>query len=121
MKKTVELKDFRLTGRKIRLLRCVSGWGPDEQAPAGELYRPDKSVDYNIWFEIIDVSPECRIFSREHIGSRVLLPSYAVGKCYKLSNVDIVAKESLFDDRVRVIRGKKRRIGPAFPLFLVED
>jgi hypothetical protein len=122
MNKTVDYRnDVKLTGRKIRVLRCVTGYGPDEQAPVGELYRPEKSVDYNIWFEITDVSPDCRYFTRDNIGDKILLPAMAVGKTHKLTNVDIVVKESLFDDNTRVIAGKKRRIGRSYPLFVVED
>jgi len=96
------MPDIKLIGRKIRVRKCVTG--TEEKFKGETFYRmgnvviPEKSHERQLWCEIIDVSPECRLFSKDMIGKAfVRLAEWKPNYVFRAFDEDFIVKESVFE------------------------
>lgn len=96
------MPDIKLIGRKILVRKCVTG-DPNSQDDTGSALLngvaiPEKSHDTQYWCEILDVSDQCRLFTKDMIGKAfVRLAEWKPGFQFRISKEDFIVKESLFE------------------------
>ena len=104
--------DVELMGRKIHLLRCLTG-------DKGDIVMCRARENVSAMFEILAVSDDCKYFKPEHVGAYVWLPESPIGKetwCWRMGNAEIVAREQWWDDRdgppLMIVGGKHEHQNP---------
>ena len=96
-------KTCRLFGRKVHAIRCVKGREERDASgrvigyKRGNLFIPDVVAQRTDFHVILDVSPDCRYFTREHIGKKVLLSPDVRGWRVELPNDETVFDEKAWD------------------------
>jgi hypothetical protein len=65
-----------LFGRRMHLLRAKTGESEDGGCHRGGIFLTDKAADETLIYEILALAPDCRYFTKEHIGGFVVLPPH---------------------------------------------
>lgn len=84
--------------RRIVVRKCTTGEKKADGYYLGGIAIPDYSADACWWAEIIDVSADCKLFEKAHIGSFVFLPAWKPGMMNNIDGQDdFVIREKLFE------------------------
>ena len=92
---------FRPVLRKIVVRKCYTG-EPEEfngktYWRVGNIVVTERRADYQHWCEIIDVSDDCELFTKQEIGKFVNLPEWKPNDIYRVEGTDdFVVREDLF-------------------------
>jgi hypothetical protein len=81
-------KSVTLIGRKLHLIRG--------EVDAGPIVLTDTGRDETGWYQILDVSKDCRIFDASHVGKWVYLEGINVGESYMVGPGERVVRETWF-------------------------
>jgi len=90
--------------KKIMVRKCVTGIEEEHEGRTyhrvGGIVITDARADYQHWCEILDVSDDCKLFDKSHIGKFVWLPEFKPNHMYRIgSSDDLVVRESLFTEK----------------------
>ena len=87
---------------KIVVRKCTTGEEVEDNGrkywEVGGVTVLEKRADYQHWCEILDVSDDCKLFDRSHIGAFVQLPEFKPNDIYRIGDTeDSVVREDLFE------------------------
>ena len=82
--------------KRILVRKCTTGERRDGAYYIDNIAIPDSSADNCFWAEILDVSDDCKLFSRDDVGGFVYLPAWKPNHMNRVKDEDFVVKESLF-------------------------
>lgn len=95
--------EYRPFLKKFRVQKCVTGV-PEEHN--GRIYHmvdglaiTDFRANWQHWCEVLDVSDDCEVLTKDSIGGFVWMPEYKPNHMYKVSDTEDewVVRESIFD------------------------
>ena len=94
---------IRPINRKILVRKCVTG---NEESSNGRTWYtlggiaiPEKSHENQLWCEIVDVSSDCKMFTKDMIGAFVRLAEWKPGFIHRASGEDYIVRESIFESK----------------------
>lgn len=75
-KPVVDVEKFRVNSNYILLRKCTNDHVRDDNGQV-LVQLTDKSLAHTNWMEIIDVGPDCKLFTKDCIGYLTYAPNFA--------------------------------------------
>lgn len=94
-----DIKQFSPIGKRILVRKCTQGVRSDGCFMLGTIAIPEYAAENTGWAEILSISPDCELFTKDEIGCFVHLPPWKPNEMKRISKdgEDFVVKESLFE------------------------
>ena len=90
--------NWKPIGKRIRVRKCTTGDWDGDGYSLGGINVTQFTADTCYWAEIIDVSDDCELFTKEHIGGFVRMVEFKPDDMNHVEGDDWTIRERLYED-----------------------